>query len=52
MSFLKRGIIFIGTVCVGKSARGKLVSEAIYREFVVLDIVANKYYIAAGSTWS
>lgn len=52
MSFSKTGIIFIGSVCAGKSTQGKLVAKAIDRESISLDIVANKYYKAAGFTWS
>ena len=52
MRLLQTGIIFIGSVCAGKSTQGKLIAEAIGKESVSVDDVANEYYQAAGFQWS
>ena len=48
MSLAKTGIIFIGSVCVGKSTQGKLIAEAIDKRSISLDDIANKYYESMG----
>ena len=48
MEKLKTGIVFIGSVCAGKSTQGKLVAEAIGRKSISLDNIANKYYETVG----
>ena len=52
MGLLKTGIIFIGSVCAGKSTQGKLLAEAIGKKSVSVDNIANIYYQAAGFQWS
>ena len=48
MSLAKTGIIFIGSVCAGKSTQGKLVAEATDKRSIALDDIANKYYESIG----
>jgi len=48
MDVSKTEIIFIGSVCAGKSTQGKLIAEEIGKKSISLDDIASKYYEIAG----
>ena len=48
MNLIETGVVIIGPVGVGKSTQGALVAEAINKQSLSLDTIANDYYEANG----